>query len=295
MLSNYYLINNMLPPDITNNHESKDIEAGKQENYNTQKYHIIGLKCMNCCKSIKRDLKKIEGIIDIIIEFETKELIIKTENVISDRVLNSVITKKDIYLRNQESPLIESKDMSNKISMNIYKPQVVKTHKEKSPGIVWCLSKFQPLLIILAYIIVSSILMEIREPIFEGMRFCSYIMGWTFLYFSFLKMLNLCKFAKSFQKYDLISRFIPIYSYFYPFIEGFLSIMFFYRLFPIVINSIALFLLVINLIGVVIVLKSGKSVDCACVGAVFKLPMTVVTIIEDLIMIIMCIVMLAMS
>ena len=55
---------------------------------------------------------------------------------------------------------------------------------------------------------------------------------------------------------------------------------------------ITLFVLGITTIGVMKTLADKKSIKCACLGTVLKLPMTEATLIENLIMIVMAVSML---
>ena len=59
------------------------------------------------------------------------------------------------------------------------------------------------------------------------------------------------------------------------------------------INIIALCVSILGVISAYSIVKSGKKIACACMGTYWKLPMTKVTIIENLVMVIMIIAMLA--
>ena len=45
------------------------------------------------------------------------------------------------------------------------------------------------------------------------------------LLFSFVKLLNIEGFKKSFSKYDVFTRMLPLYGYIYPFVEACLGIL----------------------------------------------------------------------
>ncbi len=57
-------------------------------------------------------------------------------------------------------------------------------------------------------------------------------------------------------------------------------------------NVFTLALMFVSAAGVFNELRKGKTVICACLGAVFKIPMTYETLAEDLIMAIMALAML---
>ena len=61
---------------------------------------------------------------------------------------------------------------------------------------------------------------------------------------------------------------------------------------PIVTNSITVIVMVVSIIGVLQSVLNNKKIKCACLGAVFNLPMSTITIIEDALMIAMSVIML---
>jgi hypothetical protein len=56
---------------------------------------------------------------------------------------------------------------------------------------------------------------------------------------------------------------------------------------PLITNSITFIVMSISIIGVLQSVLNKKKIQCACLGAVFNLPMSTVTIIEDALMIVM--------
>ena len=105
-------------------------------------------------------------------------------------------------------------------------------------------------------------------------------------------MLNLKGFKLSFSKYDLIAYHIPLYGDIYPLIEFTLGLFYCIKVYPIIINSIAILFLTINLVEVCYAILQKKQLECACMGSLgFKLPLSYITITEDLFMIIMACVM----
>ena len=105
-----------------------------------------------------------------------------------------------------------------------------------------------------------------------------------FLIFGLFKIINLHGFAKAYQKYDLIAARFKWYAYLYPFIELALGIAYLCKWQLPVINSITLVVMLVSAAGVFNELRKGQRIVCACLGAVFKVPMTYVTLAEDLIM-----------
>ena len=154
-------------------------------------------------------------------------------------------------------------------------------------------TKFQqlkPLLLILSYIFIASILMNYNNwnPYEAMLDF----MGLFYIVFSFFKMLDLKGFPESFKMYDPLAKRLPIYGKMYPFIETGLGLMLLMRFEVKIALIITLFVLGVTTVGVTKTLFDRKSIRCACLGTVLNLPMTEATFIENVIMIVMAISML---
>ncbi len=67
----------------------------------------------------------------------------------------------------------------------------------------------------------------------------------------------------------------------YPFIELALGIAYLVNVFPLLVNSVTLIVMAFSAIGVLRAVLSKQIIRCACLGTVFQLPMSTVTIIED--------------
>jgi uncharacterized membrane protein YphA (DoxX/SURF4 family) len=123
-------------------------------------------------------------------------------------------------------------------------------------------------------------------------RWMRHFMAGFFLTFSFFKMLNLKGFKESYQMYDIIARKLPAWGYIYAFTELSLGIAFLIDFNPVITNSVTLVVMSISIIGVLQTVLNKKTIKCACLGDVFNLPMSTVTIIEDGMMILMSLYML---
>lgn len=115
-----------------------------------------------------------------------------------------------------------------------------------------------------------------------------------FIIFGLFKLYNLAAFAEAYATYDIIAKRSSLYAHVYPFVEIALGLAYLFRLFPTATNSITLALMIISSIGVAQELAQKKMIVCACLGTVFKIPMTYVTLFEDLLMAAMALLMLIM-
>ena len=159
-----------------------------------------------------------------------------------------------------------------------------------------CINKimvFYPLILSFSYIIGGAIISEYPYNNFDWKHFSRIFMGLLLLLFSYVKLLNPRGFVNTFKKYDIVTYKCELYGYAYPLIEATLGVFYIINYKPIIINSIIIGLLSINLIQVIIALFQKKKLECACMGSLgFNLPLSYVTITEDIIMIIMAAVML---
>jgi hypothetical protein len=120
-------------------------------------------------------------------------------------------------------------------------------------------------------------------------NFLRIFMGVFFLVFGLFKLLDLKGFTESYIGYDIIAQKSIIYAYIYPFIELALAFGYFLRI-P---NTewAALIVMAIGSIGVFKELMRGSKIKCACLGTYIKLPLTTVSLIEDVAMGIMALLM----
>jgi hypothetical protein len=119
------------------------------------------------------------------------------------------------------------------------------------------------------------------------MEAMQHFMAGFFLVFSFFKLLNLKGFAESYVMYDVVAKKFPFWAYSYAFVEVGLGISYLLNYNPLVTNACTFVVMSISIIGVLQSVFDNKKIQCACLGAVFNLPMSTVTIIEDALMIVM--------
>jgi hypothetical protein len=120
-------------------------------------------------------------------------------------------------------------------------------------------------------------------------------MAGFFIVFSFFKMLDLPNFASSYSSYDIIAKKWNGYGFVYPFIELTLGALYLLQLFPVQTNIATIIVMGISSIGVIQSVMQKRTIQCACLGTVFNLPMSTITIIEDLLMVLMAVIMLAVK
>ncbi len=146
---------------------------------------------------------------------------------------------------------------------------------------------YKPILIIFSYITLVSLLVQVNSGSFNGMIWMQDFMAGFFLVFSFFKMLNLSGFAESYAMYDLVAMKFKAWGYIYVVLEFAIGLAYLVNYEPFITNIVTLAVMTVSILGVLRSVLKKQKIQCACLGAVFNLPMSTVTIIEDLLMIVM--------
>lgn len=144
--------------------------------------------------------------------------------------------------------------------------------------------KFLPLIIIFLTIIGITLFFSLRHGLFDLSFSMRIMMGSFFGIFGLFKIINLTSFAVAYQTYDLLAQRSSIYAYLYPFIEITLAGLYLFDYGGLTRDIVTCILMLVSALGVFIQLRKKENVPCACLGMVFPLPMTWVTLFEDLLM-----------
>tara|TARA_B100000674_G_scaffold151046_1_gene120185 strand:+ start:128 stop:838 length:711 start_codon:yes stop_codon:yes gene_type:complete len=233
------------------------------------------MTCSSCKASVENSLNLLDQVKSCHVDIRLGELTLILNKDIDLKSLQNSIPKK--YFINKE---ISSSDRLSEIKSD--------SSNKKSK-----LEQLKPLFLILFYITSASILLNFRD--WNWNNFMLDFMGLFFISFSFFKMLDLEGFSKSFKMYDPLAKKVSFYGISYPFIETALGLMFLMKIEVFSALILSIFVLGLTTIGVIKILISKKSIQCACLGSVLKLPMTEATFIENAIMIFMSIFMLLNS
>ena len=146
------------------------------------------------------------------------------------------------------------------------------------------LKSFVPLIIIFAFIIVFSVIASWWRQVFSYQSIMIDFMAGFFLVFGAFKLIKLSAFAEAYAMYDVIAKRAKAYGYIYPFVEIALGLAFLLRFEIVAVAWITLGLMIINSFGAYNGIRDKKVLMCAYLGTVFKLPMSYVSLGEDLLM-----------
>jgi len=240
----------------------------------THTYKVSGMTCTGCQAKVQNLLSKVDAVSDVNIDLAKGEATIKMDKHIETAILQEAL---------KDYPKYQLTD-NNQQHLPVNTEEVEETS-------TW-LATYKPILLIFAFITGITFLNEWVVSDFVFMRWMSNFMAGFFLVFSFFKLLNLKGFAESYSMYDVIAKKWNGWGYVYAFIELALGIAFLTGFNPILTNSITFIVMSVSIIGVLQSVFNKRKIKCACLGDVFNLPMSTITIIEDALMIGMSAVML---
>ncbi len=143
---------------------------------------------------------------------------------------------------------------------------------------------YKPLIVIIGMILLVTVTLSIRDALHDSLEIrktMSYFMAGFFLVFSAFKFLDLKGFADGYRTYDLLAKRWYTYGCIYPFLELLLGLAFLIGFDSFWVNGVTLVLMTFSGIGVLAEKQKKKTIQCACLGTIFKLPLTNITLIED--------------
>lgn len=231
-------------------------------------YNVIGLTCQSCVEKVSKAIKELDEVQNIEIDLKKSKATITMNHHLNLDTLNQALKPLKKYkLQEQESESLDS-------------PNV-----EKEENLT-------PLIIIVGYLSGAVLLRAIIAEDFSLHTIMTNFMGGFFIIFSLFKMIDLKGFAEGYATYDIIAGKSEFYAKTYPFLELILGVLYFTDLIPTITNVITAILMFIGSLGVAKALVEKRTIQCACLGTALKLPMTKVTLVEDISMGIMAIIML---
>ncbi len=98
---------------------------------------------------------------------------------------------------------------------------------------------------------------------------------------------------KAAEEVNIVAKRWNGYGYVYAFIELGLGVCYLTGVQPVLVNAITCIVMSVSIVGVLQSVLNKQKIKCACLGDVFNLPMSTITIIEDALMILMSGLMLA--
>ncbi len=230
-------------------------------------YTITGMTCGGCVTKVNNTIASINGVESVHVQLDNPQAVIESSSKISLQEIQSALSKVGNY---QISENQGSEQVSTEISENV-------------------LITYKPLFMIVAFITGFSLLVQYPFNDFSVMLWMRHFMAGFFVVFAFFKLLNTRGFADSYAMYDIVAAKWRFWGYIYPYIELLLGVSYLLNFNPILTNLFTIIVLGVSSVGVIKSNLDKRKIRCACLGDVFNLPMSKVTIIEDLSMVAMAI------
>ena len=121
----------------------------------------------------------------------------------------------------------------------------------------------------------------------NSMRAMSDFMAGFFLIFGFFKIIDLRGFAAAYKKYNLVAKHLVAYAYAIPFIQIGLGITYLFHLYPLASNMVNFIVMTIGSISVFAKIIKKKVIPCACLGTLFQHPLSLMSLFESALMVVM--------
>ncbi len=266
----------------------------------TATYNLTGLHCGACIKRVTDALKPLANSVTVTLDPMQATV---TQAHASVAQLQAAVAQAGNYtLQAASAPVLEEKTPNASVE---YAQAATKNVASASPAEEsksW-LTTYYPLLLIISFILGASVLVQLGQHAGHGMGLMAlsgsetmrYFMAGFFIVFAFFKLLDVRAFADAYAGYDLLAARWHGWGLVYPFVELGLGIAYLAHFAPTFTHWVTIVVMGFSAIGVIQAVLNKTKIRCACLGSVFNLPMSTVTIVEDVGMVLMAAWMLAFA
>lgn len=224
-------------------------------------YTIHGMTCNSCVVRIKNALLTNKNILAADIQLDSPQATITMREHVGISELKSLVSKAGNF------------ELVGHDHKTISMDEPVETK-----------DSYYPIFLIFGFILGVTLLTQIFKGRFLVEEWMAHFMAGFFLVFSFFKLLNIRGFAEGYRTYDVVAKRIPAWGFIYPFVELGLAVLFLSGQIVVVTNSLTIVVMLVSSIGVIQHLIKRSPFQCACLGTVIRLPLSKVTLFEDLLM-----------
>ena len=230
-----------------------------------REFIISGMTCGGCVARAKKAFESLEGVHEAHVQLEAPQATLSLEKPFTLEELQSALNAAGSYTLSAVKPVAPVAASA---------PATAASTKERS-----FFETYKPLLLIVGMLMLVT--GAIQWGSWNGMEWMRHFMAGFFLVFSFFKLLNVNGFAESYRMYDWVAGTWPTWGYVYPFVELALGMAYLVDFQPFATNVITFVLMVLGAGSVIQSNLNKRKIQCACLGDVFNLPMSFVTIVED--------------
>jgi copper chaperone CopZ len=221
----------------------------------TQTYKIEGMHCQSCVKKISEVLSGLADKVEVTLN--PPQVVLKGAKIADLDTLNQAVASIGNYRLKLEAPVI-----AGPIS------------EEEATG--W-LKTYYPLFLIVGMITLVSL-----KGASNWHSWMLHFMAGFFIVFSFFKLLDIHGFKDAYSTYDVLAKHWDNYGYVYPFLELGLGLAFLFQFQLTAALWFSIALMGFSSLGVIKALREKRKIRCACLGTVLNLPMSTITLVEDL-------------
>ncbi len=218
-------------------------------------FSVTGMSCANCVRHVQDAISSAGKYTNVQVKLDPPQLQLESNAVVTPEELNG-------YLAGTKYKITQNKPLD----------QVVKN-----------VQKFLPLILLFCLVLLFTFAHQFVYG-FHGHIFMQYFMAGYFLFFGSLKIANWKKFVPSYRAYDAVAQKSKLYAYLYPAIEFGLGLAYYFASMLTYVNIFVVALMTQKALSVYKKIVSGEQVQCACLGGFFNIPVTRVTLAEDLLM-----------
>lgn len=219
------------------------------------------MHCGSCVARISSQVKQHPHVETVTVDLAAGQMEVRADASVSDQAIEALVAAAGDYTATPYAS----------------EPVPPSTPDERPRGF-W--TTYRPLLVLVALLgLVPAVALGDGITVHAWMR---WFMAGFFLSFSYFKLLDVKAFADAFRMYDWIAKAVPAWGLAYPLVELGLGLAYAADWAPTATNWITLVLMLVGAGGVIQSNLQKKSIRCACLGTVFNLPMSTVTILEDL-------------
>lgn len=233
-------------------------------------YAVDGMHCQSCVAKVSNALRSVPGVTSADVALGNRRATIETDSAPDQAQLRDAVHAAGDYELKPIAPTSA--------------PAAADAHHEPDTIDSTPKESLYPLFLIVGYILGAALLIAWATDGWRAEPIMRHFMAGFFLVFSFFKLLDLRGFVSAYRMYDLPARAFAPWAWAYPFVELSLGVAYLVNAFPVATSIVTLVVMLVGAVGVLRVVLDKRRIRCACLGSALNLPMTKVTLVEDLAM-----------